>query len=51
MQENTKAVQIGGASGVCIPKSQFDRTFAYEDIATGGSVIIFNESKKYAESI
>ena len=43
--KDTKAVQVGGASGVCIPKSQFDRTLAYEDIATGGSVIIFNESR------
>jgi [NiFe] hydrogenase diaphorase moiety large subunit len=43
--EDTKAVQIGGASGVCIPKSQFNRTFAYEDVATGGSVMIFNESR------
>ncbi|HMN24319.1 MAG TPA: NADH-ubiquinone oxidoreductase-F iron-sulfur binding region domain-containing protein, partial [Ignavibacteriaceae bacterium] len=43
--KNTKAVQIGGASGICIPKSQFDRKFAYEDIPTGGSVIIFNESR------
>ena len=42
---NTKAVQIGGASGVCIPKSQFERTLAYEDMATGGSIIIFNESR------
>jgi len=43
--KNTKAVQIGGASGFCIPKSQFDRQLSYEDIATGGSVIIFNESR------
>ena len=43
--KNTKAVQVGGASGVCIPKSQFDRTLAYEDIATGGSIIIFNEGR------
>jgi len=43
--KDTKAVQIGGASGVCIPKSQFTRTFAYEDVATGGSVMIFNESR------
>lgn len=43
--KNTKAVQIGGASGICIPKSQFKRTLAYEDIATGGSVMIFNESR------
>ncbi len=43
--KNTKAVQIGGASGVCIPKSQFERTLAYEDVATGGSIMIFNESR------
>lgn len=42
---NTKAVQIGGASGTCIPKAQFDRKFGYEDIPTGGSVIIFNETR------
>ncbi len=44
--ENTKAVQVGGASGTCIPKSQFDRILAYEDAATGGSIMIFNESRK-----
>jgi [NiFe] hydrogenase diaphorase moiety large subunit len=43
--KNTKAVQIGGASGVCVPKSQFERTLAYEDIPTGGSIIIFNEGR------
>lgn len=43
--KDTKAVQIGGASGICIPKSQFKRTLAYEDIATGGSVMIFNEHR------
>ena len=42
---DTKAVQVGGASGTCIPKSKFDRAFAYEDAPTGGSVIIFNESR------
>jgi [NiFe] hydrogenase diaphorase moiety large subunit len=43
--KNTKAVQVGGASGVCVPKSQFNRTLGYEDVATGGSMIIFNESR------
>ena len=43
--KNTKAVQVGGASGICIPKSQFDRILAYEDAATGGSIIIFNENR------
>ena len=43
--ENTKAVQIGGASGFCYSKKHFDRQLAYEDAATGGSVIIFNENR------
>ena len=41
----TKAVQVGGASGVCVPASQFDRTLAYEDVATGGSVMIFGKNR------
>ncbi|MDP4197083.1 MAG: NADH-ubiquinone oxidoreductase-F iron-sulfur binding region domain-containing protein, partial [Bacteroidota bacterium] len=43
--ENAKAVQVGGASGSCIPRSQFDRTLAYEDAATGGSIIIFDKNR------
>lgn len=43
--ENTKAVQVGGASGICLNKSQLDRKLAFEDIPTGGSIIIFNESR------
>ncbi len=43
--KNTKAVQVGGASGTCLPKSQFHRVLGYEDAATGGSIMIFNESR------
>jgi len=43
--KNTKAVQVGGASGICLPKSQFNRVLGYEDAATGGSIIVFNESR------
>jgi [NiFe] hydrogenase diaphorase moiety large subunit len=39
--EGAKAVQIGGASGQCIPASQFERTIAFEDVPTGGSIIVF----------
>jgi [NiFe] hydrogenase diaphorase moiety large subunit len=42
---DAKAVQIGGASGQCIPSGEFDRTIAYEDIATGGSVIVFGPQR------
>ncbi len=43
--ENTKAVQVGGASGHCIPKEQFDRALSFEDLSTGGSIMVFNESR------
>jgi [NiFe] hydrogenase diaphorase moiety large subunit len=39
--ENAKAVQIGGASGQCVPAQDFGRAIAFEDIPTGGSVIVF----------
>jgi [NiFe] hydrogenase diaphorase moiety large subunit len=47
--KNTKAVQVGGASGFCLPKSQFNRALSYEDASTGGSIIIFNESRNMLE--
>jgi [NiFe] hydrogenase diaphorase moiety large subunit len=43
--ENAKGVQIGGASGHCVPRSQFERTIAFEDISTGGSVIVFGPQR------
>ena len=43
--ENTKAVQIGGASGVCVPAHELERNISFEDIPTGGSVIVFNETR------
>jgi [NiFe] hydrogenase diaphorase moiety large subunit len=43
--ENAKAVQVGGASGTCVPASGFDRKLAFEDLATGGSVIVFGPAQ------
>jgi len=42
---DAKAVQIGGASGHCVPADEFKRTVAYEDISTGGSVIVFGPNR------
>lgn len=42
---NAKAVQIGGASGHCVPAADFGRTCAFEDISTGGSVIVFGPNR------
>ena len=39
--ENAKAVQVGGASGTCVPPGEFDRTLTPGDLATGGSIIVF----------
>ncbi len=43
--QEAKAVQVGGAAGLCVPESQFDRTIAYEDIPTGGSIIVFGPDR------
>lgn len=42
---DAKGVQIGGASGYCVPASQFDQTIAYEGVATGGSIIVFGPER------
>jgi [NiFe] hydrogenase diaphorase moiety large subunit len=43
--KNAKAVQIGGASGVCVPADEFERKIAYEDVSTGGSIIVFGPGR------
>ncbi len=43
--EDAKAVQVGGASGRCVPVAHFERTIAYEDIPTGGSIIVFGRQR------
>jgi [NiFe] hydrogenase diaphorase moiety large subunit len=43
--EGAKAVQAGGASGRCVPAAEFARTLAFEDVPTGGSIIIFGPQR------
>ncbi len=47
--QDAKAVQVGGASGQCVPAAQFHRTIAYEDIPTGGSIIVFGPQRDMLE--
>ncbi len=47
--EEAKAVQVGGASGHCVPAAEFNRTIAYEDVATGGSIIVFGPHRDMLE--
>ncbi len=43
-----KAVQIGGASGTCVPATEFGRRIAFEDVATGGSIIVLRTGARHA---
>jgi len=43
---DTKAVQVGGASGMCVPRKKFaDMIIGYEGVPTGGSMMLFNSSR------
>ena len=42
---SVQAVQVGGPSGVCINPTQFQRTIAFEDLATGGSMIVIGKQR------
>ena len=42
---DVQAIQIGGPSGICIGPSKFNRRIAFEDLATGGSVIFINKKR------
>jgi [NiFe] hydrogenase diaphorase moiety large subunit len=47
--EGAKAVQVGGASGTCVPAGEFGRKIAFEDAATGGSIIVFGPHRDMLE--
>ncbi len=43
--EGAKAVQVGGASGRTVPAKQFGRKLGFEDLATGGSIIVIGSQR------
>jgi [NiFe] hydrogenase diaphorase moiety large subunit len=47
--ENTLGVQVGGPSGVFISEQEFDRKLGFEDLATGGSFMIFDRRRDVLE--
>lgn len=48
---NVLGVQVGGPSGTFISNQEFNRQLAFEDLATGGSFIIFNNSRNILEIV
>ncbi len=49
--QNAQAVQIGGPSGQCVAPKDFGRKISFEDIPTGGSVIVFGPERDLLEIV
>jgi [NiFe] hydrogenase diaphorase moiety large subunit len=45
------AVQVGGPSGTCISRQDFRRRIAFEDLSTGGSVMVFGPWRNIFEIV
>jgi [NiFe] hydrogenase diaphorase moiety large subunit len=43
--KNPKMIQVGGASGICLNASDDHRVLGFEDLPTGGSIMIFNKDR------
>lgn len=45
------ALQVGGPSGVCLDARQRHRTISFEDLPTGGSMMVFSKQRNLLEII
>jgi [NiFe] hydrogenase diaphorase moiety large subunit len=48
---SVQAVQVGGPSGTCINPTQFQREIAFEDLATGGSMIVIGKQRNLLQDV
>jgi [NiFe] hydrogenase diaphorase moiety large subunit len=46
---DSQAVQVSGPSGVCVATEEFNRRIAFEDLATAGAFMVFDESRDMFE--
>ena len=49
--EDAAAVQAGGPSGTMVGRDSFDRRLSFDDLATGGAVIVFNAHRNILEIV
>ena len=49
--EDVQAVQVGGPSGTLIAQNEFTRTLSFEDLSTGGSIIIFDNHRNLLKDV
>lgn len=43
--KDARAVQVGGASGLMVPPREYGRKICFDDLATGGSIMIFGPGR------
>lgn len=48
---DVQAVQVAGPAGQCVPPSEFHRRIAFEDLSTGGSMMIFNQQRNLLNAV
>ncbi|MEK7484403.1 MAG: NAD(P)H-dependent oxidoreductase subunit E [Planctomycetota bacterium] len=46
-----QAIQVGGPSGTLIPASEHQRKICYEDLATGGAMILFGKQRNMLQIV
>ena len=49
--DDAEAVQIGGPSGTLIGKASFHRRLTFDDLATGGAIIVFSARRNVLEIV
>ncbi len=49
--EDAKAVQVGGPSGQLIGPDDFGKRICYEELATGGSIVIFGPDRNILDAV
>ncbi len=49
--EDAAAVQVGGPSGTMVGRDSFDRRLTFDDLATGGAVIVFSARRNILEIV
>jgi len=49
--ERAAAVQVGGPSGLMVGPADFGRTICYDDLATGGAIMVFDESRNLLDVV
>lgn len=49
--QDAAAVQVGGPSGTMIARDSFHRRLTFDDLATGGAIIVFNGQRNILEIV